>query len=381
MDQLAALKWVQTNIAAFGGDPEQVTLFGESAGGGAVLAHLVSPMSRGYFHRAILQSPGTPGPRARAILFSDLATAEKIAADWSRAVGVTTEGEPVLKQLRALPVEKLLEGVSGPATLKALSAGVAPLGMAMAIVDGRFLPEVPEAALAAGRQAVVPVIVGANDRDLPIGTASTKYELFGLFGPDAEQARKLYDPLATQTLDELKQQVFADRTLVEPARHFANEMSRTGQTVWLYRFAYVSEAQRGQNMNRAAEKAAPEAKKIFWDAIGKMTIDDAQRILNGTPTAATDYFKGKTSPELTLAFRPIVDKAMDQVGTVKQYNALLGQAKAIPFLKTENYDIDRYVVGKALDGLFHVVGDEERKIRTDPAARVTSLLKEVFAGK
>jgi len=108
------------------------------------------------------------------------------------------------------------------------------------------------------------------------------------------------------------------------------------------------------SMNRAAEKAAPEAKKIFADAIGKMTFDDAQRI---------------------------VDRTMEEVGTVKQYNALLGQAKAIPFLKTENYEIDRYVVGKALDGLFHVVGDEERKIRTDPAARVTSLLKEVFANK
>ncbi len=133
------------------------------------------------------------------------------------------------------------------------------------------------------------------------------------------------------------------------------------------------------SMNRAAERAAPEAKKIFWDAIGKMTIEDAQRILNGTPTAATDYFKDKTSPSLTLAFRPIVDRAMDEVGTVKQYNELLGQAKAIPFLKTENYDLDRYVVGKALDGLFRVVGDEERKIRSDPAARVTSLMKEVFA--
>ncbi len=133
------------------------------------------------------------------------------------------------------------------------------------------------------------------------------------------------------------------------------------------------------SMNRAAERAAPEAKKIFWDAIGKMTIDDAQRILNGTPTAATDYFKDKTSASLTLAFRPIVDRAMDDVGTVKQYNELLGQAKTIPFLKTESVDLDRYVVGKALDGLFHVVGDEERKIRTDPAARVTSLLKEVFA--
>jgi uncharacterized protein DUF4197 len=133
------------------------------------------------------------------------------------------------------------------------------------------------------------------------------------------------------------------------------------------------------SMNRAAERAAPEAKQIFWDAIGKMTIDDAQRILNGTPTAATDYFKDKTSASLTMAFRPIVDKAMDEIGTVRQYNELLGQAKAIPFLKTESYDLDRHVVAKALDGLFHVVGDEERKIRTDPAARVTTLMKEVFA--
>jgi hypothetical protein len=132
------------------------------------------------------------------------------------------------------------------------------------------------------------------------------------------------------------------------------------------------------SMNRAAESAAPDAKKIFWDAIGKMSIDDAQRILKGTPTAATDYFKDKTAASLTLAFRPIVDRAMDEVGTARQYNELLGQAKAIPFLKTENYDLDRYVVGKALDGLFHVVGDEERKIRTDPAARVTDLLKQVF---
>jgi hypothetical protein len=132
------------------------------------------------------------------------------------------------------------------------------------------------------------------------------------------------------------------------------------------------------SMNRAAERAAPSAKKIFWDAIGQMTFDDAQRILAGAPTAATDYFKNKTSDSLTLAFRPIVDQAMNEVGTMRQYKELLGQAKAIPFLKTEDYDLDRYVVAKALDGLFHVVGEEERRIRSDPAARVTDLLKEVF---
>src|SRR5262245_46657364 len=96
-------------------------------------------------------------------------------------------------------------------------------------------------------------------------------------------------------------------------------------------------------------------------------------------TAATDYFKDKTSLSLILAFRLIVDRAMNEVGTVKQYNELLGQARTIPFLKAGNFDLDRYVVRKALDGFIHVVGDEERKIRTDPAARVTSLLKEVFA--
>jgi para-nitrobenzyl esterase len=92
LDQLAALQWVKRNIASFGGDPDQVTIFGESAGGGSVLAHLVSPMSTGLFQRAILQSPGTPGARAAVIPSSDLPTAEKIALDWTRSLGIADEG-------------------------------------------------------------------------------------------------------------------------------------------------------------------------------------------------------------------------------------------------------------------------------------------------
>ena len=248
VDQLAALQWVRRNIAAFGGNPNAVTLFGESAGGGSVLVHLVSPLSRGLFQRAIAQSPGTPGPRAHVIPSSDLASAERIAVEYAHSLGIQADGAAALKQLRALPAEKLLEGASAPETLKLLALGKTPPGLAMSIIDGRLLTEPVETSLLAGHQAMVPTIIGANDRDLPIGTAASKEQLFALFGPDTSAARKVYDPLGDQTLDELKQQVFADRTMTEPMRHFANEMARAGQPVWLYRFAYVSEAQRGTNM-------------------------------------------------------------------------------------------------------------------------------------
>jgi hypothetical protein len=131
-------------------------------------------------------------------------------------------------------------------------------------------------------------------------------------------------------------------------------------------------------MNRAAEQATPQAKSIFVGAITSMTIDDAKKLLNGGETAATDFFKAKTSDKLYQAFRPVVDKSMNQVGTVQRYNDLLGQAKGLPFVKTQSLDIGNYVTNKSLDGLFFMVAQEEKKIRTNPAARVTELLQNVF---
>ena len=116
------------------------------------------------------------------------------------------------------------------------------------------------------------------------------------------------------------------------------------------------------SMNRSAEQAAPHAKQIFWDAIGEMTFEDARKILSGNETAATQYFKEKTTGKLTTVFQPVVEKSMNEVGVTKQYNELVGRYQTIPFVKSETFDINHYVVTKALDGLFHVLG--RRNVRS-----------------
>ncbi len=130
-------------------------------------------------------------------------------------------------------------------------------------------------------------------------------------------------------------------------------------------------------MNRAAEQAAPQAKQIFLNAVKRMTISDARQILSGADTAATDYFKRQTSTDLTTAFKPIVHQSLENVGVVKQYDQLM-QSPLANSLVGQRFNLDDYVVGKTLDGLFYMVGEEEKKIRKDPLARTTSLLKEVF---
>jgi para-nitrobenzyl esterase len=155
--------------------------------------------------------------------------------------------------------------------------------MAMSIVDGRFLVERPEIALRAGRFARVPVMIGANDRDLALGTAPSKEALFAPFGAEADLARRLYDPRGEHTLDELKQQIFADRVMVEPARHFANLVAASGQPVWLYRFAYVSEAQRGQLMGTLHGYEIP------------FTIDVPQALVGDKVTASDQAMAALTS--------------------------------------------------------------------------------------
>jgi len=132
------------------------------------------------------------------------------------------------------------------------------------------------------------------------------------------------------------------------------------------------------SMNRAAETAAPLAREAFMGALRGMTFEDARQLLTGGETAATTFFQTKTTAQLSEAFRPVIRQKMAENQVGRHFQNLLNATKKIPFAKTEAIDVEKHVLDKALEGLFYVIGQEERKIRKDPAARVTALLKEIF---
>ena len=135
------------------------------------------------------------------------------------------------------------------------------------------------------------------------------------------------------------------------------------------------------SMNRAAERAAPEAKAIFWDAIKQMSFTDARQILDGPDNAATQYFQDKTSDKLQVVFKPITHQAMSEVGVTSYYQSIDDKMKCIPFADRMNLDLGQYVTDKALNGLYLMLAEVVKKIRQDPAARVTNLLKKVFGSE
>ena len=131
-------------------------------------------------------------------------------------------------------------------------------------------------------------------------------------------------------------------------------------------------------MNRAAEAAVPEAKQLLTDAVKQMSVQDAKGILAGGDTAATDYFKRATRPQLTQRFLPIVKGATDKVGLAQQYNALAGEGAALGLVKEDQASIERYVTQKALDGLYFMIGEQEKAFRQDPVGASSAIVRKVF---
>jgi hypothetical protein len=134
------------------------------------------------------------------------------------------------------------------------------------------------------------------------------------------------------------------------------------------------------SINRAAEDAAKDAKPIFVAAIKAMTVKDAINIVKGEDNAATLYLKRTTSAELKIKFRPVIQASLDKVNATKYWTDLISYYNKIPFVEKVNPDLADYVTDKAIEGLFIMIAKEELKIRKDPVARTTELLKKVFGG-
>lgn len=131
-------------------------------------------------------------------------------------------------------------------------------------------------------------------------------------------------------------------------------------------------------MNRAAEQAVPEARQLLVNAVKSMSVEDGRRILTGGDNSVTEFFAAKTREPLGVKFLPIVTKATQKVKLADKYNAVAGKVAGFGLLKKEDANIQQYVTGKALDGLYLMIGEEERKIRRDPVGTGSAILKKVF---
>jgi len=245
MDQIAALQWVQKNIAAFGGNPDNVTIFGFSAGGVSVHSLMTIPDAKGLFHKAISESGGArdgvltgrPIKEENASPFYPV-SAETIGINYAKKQGIEGTDADALAKLRALPVEKIVDGgqeTDGEGGLRTYSGP---------ILDGALVVETAESAYKAGRQMQIPLMIGSNSAEIGgsfVNNSKTKEELFSLFGDFKEEAQAAYDPDGSKEFEEVITKFNTDWVWGEPGRFAARAFAVKGEPTFIYHFGFVPE--------------------------------------------------------------------------------------------------------------------------------------------
>ncbi len=312
MDQIAALQWVKRNIRAFGGDPGNVTLFGESAGGGSVLTMMTSPLAKGLIQKAIIESGGGRTNLMGARYLSKtgptgLPSAEVVGVAFAKKAGIEGENAAALAALRALPAEKVVAGLN--------MASMGTPTYAGPMIDGKLVVDSPADAYASGQGAKIPTLIGANSADIGFPRGRSKDELFHQFGENADKARAAYDAGGTGTLMSVGVAIAADQMMVEPSRFVARTIAACGKPAYEYRFSYVAESMRNK------WKGAPHATEIpfVFDTVAARYGKDLSGADRATAEAANTYWvnfaktgnpNGKGLPEWP-SYSPQKDVLMD----------------------------------------------------------------------